>query len=100
MTNTEAVSKSRPLFGGVILLYFIIALELIMTSPFAAFFYTALNPVLLFLARWPSIRQARVRSRALGSGRGTGIRTDCRRSRSERISANSGARRSESRCRA
>ena len=51
------MSKSRPLFGGVILLYFIIALEvLIMISPFAAFFYAAFNPVLLFLARWPETR--------------------------------------------
>ncbi len=49
------MSKSRPLFGGVILLYFIIALEvLIMISPFAAFFYAVFNPVLLFLDRWPA----------------------------------------------
>lgn len=49
------MSKSGPLFGGVILLYFIIALEvLIMISPFAAFFYAVFNPVLLFLDRWPS----------------------------------------------
>jgi protein-S-isoprenylcysteine O-methyltransferase Ste14 len=51
------VSTSRPLFGGIILLYFIIALEvLIMISPFAAFFYAAFNPVLLFLAQWPATR--------------------------------------------
>jgi protein-S-isoprenylcysteine O-methyltransferase Ste14 len=37
--------------------YFIIALEvLIMISPFAAFFYAAFNPVLLFLAQWPATR--------------------------------------------
>jgi protein-S-isoprenylcysteine O-methyltransferase Ste14 len=49
------VSRSSGLFGGVITLYFIIAFEvLIMISPFAAFFYAALNPVLLFLAEWPA----------------------------------------------
>ncbi len=38
-----------------IVVFFIIALEvLIMISPFAAFFYTAFNPVLLFLAEWPA----------------------------------------------
>lgn len=51
------MSKSRGIIGGVILLYFIIALEvLIMISPFAAFFYAAFNPVLLFLAQWPATR--------------------------------------------
>lgn len=51
------MSKSRPLFGGLILLYFVIALEvLIMISPFAAFFYAVFNPVLLFLAQWPASR--------------------------------------------
>lgn len=46
---------SRPLIGGVIVLYFIIGLEvLVMISPFAAFFYSAFNPFLLFLARWPA----------------------------------------------
>jgi protein-S-isoprenylcysteine O-methyltransferase Ste14 len=51
------LNKSRPLFGGVIVLYFIIALEvLIMISPFAAFFYAAFNPFLLFLAQWPATR--------------------------------------------
>ena len=51
------MTRSRGLFGGVIVLYFIIALEvLIMISPFAAFFYAAFNPVLLFLARWPATR--------------------------------------------
>jgi protein-S-isoprenylcysteine O-methyltransferase Ste14 len=41
----------------VILLYFVIALEvLIMISPFAAFFYAVFNPVLLFLAKWPASR--------------------------------------------
>jgi protein-S-isoprenylcysteine O-methyltransferase Ste14 len=49
------MSKSRRLIGGAIVLYFIIALEvLVMISPFAAFFYSAFNPFLLFLARWPA----------------------------------------------
>lgn len=49
--------RSRGLLGGAIVLYFVIALEvLIMISPFAAFFYAAFNPVLLFLARWPATR--------------------------------------------
>ena len=48
------MSRLRGLFGGVIILYFIIALEvLIMISPFAAFFYAAFDPVLLFFAQWP-----------------------------------------------
>lgn len=47
----------RALFGGAILVYFIIALEvLIMISPFAAFFYAAFNPILLFLAKSPATR--------------------------------------------
>jgi protein-S-isoprenylcysteine O-methyltransferase Ste14 len=51
------VTRLRGLLGGVIVLYFIIALEvLIMISPFAAFFYAALSPVLLFLAHWSSTR--------------------------------------------
>jgi protein-S-isoprenylcysteine O-methyltransferase Ste14 len=51
------VTKSRGLFGGVIALYFVIALEvLIMISPFAAFFYAAFNPILLFFAQWPATR--------------------------------------------
>jgi protein-S-isoprenylcysteine O-methyltransferase Ste14 len=49
------MSKSRGVLGGAVVLYFIIALEvLIMISPFAAFFYAVFNPVLLFLARWPA----------------------------------------------
>jgi protein-S-isoprenylcysteine O-methyltransferase Ste14 len=51
------MKSSRGIFGGVIVLYFVIALEvLIMISPFAAFFYAAFNPVLLFLAQWPATR--------------------------------------------
>ncbi len=49
--------RARPVIGSLIVLYFVIALEvLIMISPFAVFFYAAFNPVLLFLARWPSTR--------------------------------------------
>jgi protein-S-isoprenylcysteine O-methyltransferase Ste14 len=49
------MTKSRRLIGGAIVLYFVIALEvLVMISPFAAFFYSAFNPFLLFLARWPA----------------------------------------------
>ena len=49
------MSKSRPVLGGIIVLYFIIGLEvLVMISPFAAFFYSVFNPFLLFLARWPA----------------------------------------------
>ena len=48
-------SRSHPIIGGAIVLYFVIGLEvLIMISPFAAFFYAAFNPVLLFLARRPA----------------------------------------------
>jgi len=51
------MSKSHRLLGGVVLLYFIIALELlIMISPFAVFFYAAFNPFLLFLAKWTATR--------------------------------------------
>jgi protein-S-isoprenylcysteine O-methyltransferase Ste14 len=51
------MKRSRHLIGGAVVLYFVIALEvLVMISPFAAFFYSAFNPVLLFLARWPATR--------------------------------------------
>jgi protein-S-isoprenylcysteine O-methyltransferase Ste14 len=51
------MTKSRGLFGTAIVLYFIIALEvLIMISTFAAFFYAAFNPVLLWFAHWPATR--------------------------------------------
>src|ERR1035441_5557866 len=53
--DARAASGSHPIMGGVIGLYFVIGLEvLIMISPFAAFFYAAFNPILLFLARWPA----------------------------------------------
>jgi protein-S-isoprenylcysteine O-methyltransferase Ste14 len=51
------MTKPRGLFGAAIVLYFVIALEvLIMISPFAAFFYAAFNPVLLWFAHWPATR--------------------------------------------
>jgi len=51
------MSKSQRLLSGVVVLYFIIALEvLIMISPFAVFFYAAFNPFLLFLAKWTATR--------------------------------------------
>ncbi len=53
--SVGATTRARPLMGSLIVLYFVIALEvLIMISPFAAFFYAAFNPVLLFLAQWPA----------------------------------------------
>jgi protein-S-isoprenylcysteine O-methyltransferase Ste14 len=51
------MSRSRGFFGAAVILYFIIALEvLIMISPIAAFFYAAFNPVLLWFAEWPATR--------------------------------------------
>jgi len=51
------MSKATPVFGGIVVLYFLIALEvLIMISPFAGFFYAAFNPVLLLLDQWPATR--------------------------------------------
>ncbi len=51
------MNKARGIFSGVIVLYFLIALEvLVMISPFAGFFYAVFNPVLLFFARWPATR--------------------------------------------
>jgi protein-S-isoprenylcysteine O-methyltransferase Ste14 len=51
------MTRSRAFFGAAIILYFIIALEvLIMISPFAAFFYAAFDPVLLWFAKWPATR--------------------------------------------
>ena len=53
--DLHAARGSHTIMGGAIVLYFVIGLEvLIMISPFAAFFYAAFNPVLLFLARWPA----------------------------------------------
>ncbi len=51
------MSRSRPILGGIIVLYFVIALEvLVMISPFAAFFYSIFNPFLLLVARSSSTR--------------------------------------------
>jgi protein-S-isoprenylcysteine O-methyltransferase Ste14 len=47
------MNKSKAFLGGATILYFIIGFEiLIMISPFAAFFYAAFNPFLLFLAQY------------------------------------------------
>ncbi len=47
------MGKAKAVFGGAIALYFVICLEiLIMISPFAGFFYSAFNPVLLELAKY------------------------------------------------
>ncbi len=49
------MSTSRPVLGGIVVLYFVIALEvLVMISPFAALFYSVYDPFLLFFARWPA----------------------------------------------
>ncbi len=51
------MNKSRAIFNSAIVLYFIIALEiLIMISPFAGFFYSVFNPFLLEIAKYPSMR--------------------------------------------
>jgi protein-S-isoprenylcysteine O-methyltransferase Ste14 len=51
------MNKSRTLLNSAIVLYFVICLEiLIMISPFAGFFYSAFNPVLLGLAKYPETR--------------------------------------------
>ena len=47
------MNKSKAILSGATILYFIIGFEiLIMISPFAAFFYAAFNPFLLFLAQY------------------------------------------------
>lgn len=51
------MNKTRTLLNSAIVLYFVICLEiLIMISPFAGFFYSAFNPVLLGLAKYPETR--------------------------------------------
>ncbi len=51
------MSKTKAIFNSAIVLYFVICLEiLIMISPFAGFFYSAFNPVLLGLAKYPATR--------------------------------------------
>jgi protein-S-isoprenylcysteine O-methyltransferase Ste14 len=51
------VSTKRTFLGSAIALSFVIAFEvLIMISPFAGFFYTVFNPVLLEVAAHPATR--------------------------------------------
>ncbi len=51
------MNTNKTLLGSALVLYFVIAFEvLIMISPFAGFFYSAFNPVLLKLAGHPSTR--------------------------------------------
>ena len=51
------MAMSRAVLSSAIVLYFVICLEiLIMISPFAVFFYSAFNPLLLGLARYPATR--------------------------------------------
>src|SRR5450759_3838829 len=47
------MSKTKAVLNSAIVLYFVICFEiLIMISPFAGFFYSAFNPVLLGLAKY------------------------------------------------
>jgi len=51
------MARSKAVWSGAIILYFVICLEiLIMISPFAGFFYSAFNPFLLGLAKYPATR--------------------------------------------
>ena len=51
------MNKTKAIFNSAIVLYFIIALEiLIMISPFAGFFYSVFNPVLLGIAKYPATK--------------------------------------------
>jgi protein-S-isoprenylcysteine O-methyltransferase Ste14 len=51
------VSKTKAVLNSAIVLYFVICFEiLIMISPFAGFFYSAFNPVLLGLAKYPATK--------------------------------------------
>jgi protein-S-isoprenylcysteine O-methyltransferase Ste14 len=55
--NPEAGTGRRIAARGAILLSFIVAFEIIiMISPFALFFYSVFNPVLLTLNRWSATR--------------------------------------------
>ena len=55
--NAEKGSGRGYLVGGAALVYFIAALEIvIMISPFALFFYSVFNPILLGLNRWGGTR--------------------------------------------
>jgi protein-S-isoprenylcysteine O-methyltransferase Ste14 len=51
------MNKARVVFSSAIMLYFIIAFEvLIMISPFAGLFYSVFNPFLLETAKYPATR--------------------------------------------
>jgi len=51
------MNKRKTILGSAIVLYFVIGLEiLIMISPFAGFFYSVFNPVLLGIAKYPATR--------------------------------------------
>ena len=51
------MKQSKAFFTSAIMLYFVIALEfLIMISPFAGFFYSVFNPVLIAADRYPATR--------------------------------------------
>ncbi len=51
------MNERKIIFNSAIVLYFIIALEvLIMISPFAGFFYSVFNPFLVGTARYPATR--------------------------------------------
>ncbi len=51
------MSKAKAILNSAIVLYFVICFEiLIMISPFAGFFYSAFNPVLLGLAKYRATR--------------------------------------------
>ena len=51
------MQKSKAVFNGAVVLYFVIALEfLIMISPFAGFFYAVFNPLLVAADRYPATR--------------------------------------------
>ena len=51
------MQQKKAILSSAIVLYFVICLEiLIMISPFAGFFYSAFNPFLLGLAKYPATR--------------------------------------------
>jgi len=51
------MGKTKAILNSAIVLYFLICFEiLIMISPFAGFFYSAFNPVLLGLAKYPATK--------------------------------------------
>ncbi len=51
------MSKKKAVLNSAIVLYFVICFEiLIMISPFAGFFYSVFNPVLLGLARYQATK--------------------------------------------